>query len=352
MGEADGREQKMMKAAIVNPYLDTLGGGERYAMAVAATLVKVGYKVAVEWQEKSIKTKLEKRFGIKLEGVEFVEDVGRGDGYELCFWVSDGSIPTLRARRNILHFQIPFRGVRGKSILNRVKLSRIGAVVCNSKFTKRIVDEEYGFSEKSRVLYPPVEVEKFKPKRRKEKMILSVGRFSQLAQAKRQDVLVEVFKKLNLAGWKLVLVGGSEVGAEGYLENLKKESAGWPIEIREGASFEELRELYGVAKLYWSASGYGVNEVCEPKRVEHFGIAVVEAMSAGCAPLVFDAGGHRETVREGVNGFRWRKKSELAMKTMRLVEDKQLWRRVTQRAKPDSKRYGYERFERELSVLL
>ncbi len=31
-----------MKAAIYDPYLDTLGGGEKYALTVAETMLKMG----------------------------------------------------------------------------------------------------------------------------------------------------------------------------------------------------------------------------------------------------------------------------------------------------------------------
>jgi len=54
-----------MKAAIFNPYLDTLGGGERYTMAFAKVLSKKGYRVDVGWKDASIKAKIEDRFGIK-----------------------------------------------------------------------------------------------------------------------------------------------------------------------------------------------------------------------------------------------------------------------------------------------
>src|SRR3990167_9956722 len=83
-----------MRAAIVNLYLDTLGGGERYSLAVAHALVSKGYTVDVQWKSPSIKKRLEDRFGIDLEGGNFVKDVKRGDGYDVCFWVSDGSVPT------------------------------------------------------------------------------------------------------------------------------------------------------------------------------------------------------------------------------------------------------------------
>ncbi|KKT32188.1 MAG: hypothetical protein UW20_C0022G0001, partial [Candidatus Woesebacteria bacterium GW2011_GWB1_44_11] len=133
-----------MRAAIYNPYLDTLGGGERYTAAFAEVLAKNGYIVDMQWKDTGIKGALEKRFGIALDGVNIVNDVKRGDGYDLCFWVSDGSIPILHARKNILHFQVPFHGVNGKSLINKMKFFRINKVICNSNFTKNIIDKEFG----------------------------------------------------------------------------------------------------------------------------------------------------------------------------------------------------------------
>src|SRR3990172_5524638 len=193
-----------MHAAIYNPYLDTLGGGERYTISFAKVLSDVGYDVDVEWKNPKIKNKLEERFGIKLQGINFINDIKRGDGYDICFWLSDGSIPLLRARKNFLHFQFPFKDTNGKSLLNRMKLVRINRVICNSKFTKSFVDKEYGID--SLVIYPSARTEKIKPKR-KENIILFVGRFSRLTQLKRQDVLIEVFKKFVKRGyedWKLI----------------------------------------------------------------------------------------------------------------------------------------------------
>ena len=70
-----------MRAAIYNPYLDTLGGGERYSMSVARVLADAGYKVDVEWKSASIKKKLEDRFEINLDDINFVGDINRGDLY-------------------------------------------------------------------------------------------------------------------------------------------------------------------------------------------------------------------------------------------------------------------------------
>lgn len=196
-----------MKAAIYNPYLDTLGGGERYTMTFAEALAKAGYKVDVQWANSNIREKLESRFGKDYSDINFVPDVKRGDSYDICFWVSDGSIPTLRARKNFIHFQVPFHHVGGNSLLNKMKFFRIDKIICNSQFTKKVIDSEYGID--SIVIYPPVPTSQIKSKR-KENIILSVGRFSQLAQSKHQDVLIKAFRKLADEGftdWKLVLAG-------------------------------------------------------------------------------------------------------------------------------------------------
>jgi len=87
------------------------------------------------------------------------------------------------------------------NLINKMKFIRIEKVICNSFFTKKFVDIEYGIN--SIVIYPPVDVVKIKPKR-KENIILSVGRFSQLTQAKRQDVLIRTFKRFLI---KVLLIG-------------------------------------------------------------------------------------------------------------------------------------------------
>ena len=341
-----------MRAAIYNPYLDSLGGGERYTMAFVDVLVKQGYVVDVEWRDMEIREKLEKRFGKNFSKVNFVTDIKRGDGYDLCFWVSDGSIPTLRARRNFLHFQVPFHHVGGVSLLNKMKLFRIEKIICNSNFTKNVIDQEYGVE--GIVIYPPVDVVKFKP-RRKENIIFSMGRFSELKQLKHQDVLVQAFKLLvdeGLADWKLVLAGGSEVGATELVRRLKKASGGYPIEIVESPSFDYVVDLYGKSRIFWTASGYGENEEKNPEKVEHFGISVIEAMAGGEICLAYNAGGYKETVEDGVNGYLWGDIPELLKKTKTVLKSPKGTRQIVKKAVEDSKLYSEERFEKEVKELL
>ena len=341
-----------MRAAIYNPYLDSLGGGERYTIAFVDVLVKQGYVVDVEWRDMEIREKLEKRFGKNFSKVNFVTDIKRGDGYDLCFWVSDGSIPTLRARRNLLHFQVPFHHVGGASLINKMKLFRIERIICNSNFTKNVIDREYGVE--GIVVYPPIDVVKIKPKR-KENIILSMGRFSELKQSKHQDILVQAFKELvngGLSEWKLVLAGGVEVGATELVRRLKKASDGYPIEIVESPSFDYVVDLYGKSRIFWTASGYGENEEKNPEKVEHFGMAVIEAMAGGEICLAYNAGGHKETVNNGVNGYLWEIVPELLKKTKAVLENSKDARQIGRKALEASKLYSEERFQREVLELL
>ncbi len=340
-----------MRAAIFNPYLDTLGGGERYTMAFATSLIHKGYSVDIEWKDETIKSKLEKRFGINLTGVNFIPDVKKGDGYDVIFWVGDGSIPLLRARNNMLHFQIPFRNVNGRSLLNKMKLIRIGKIVCNSNFTKSVIDKEYGV--KSLVLYPPVDTEKIKPKR-KENLIIYVGRFSELTQLKGQDVLIEAFNMFakEKPDWKMVIAGGSEVGAKHYLKKLQNLVKNNNITLLENPPFDQIKDLYGKARIFWSAAGYGVDEIKDPKKVEHFGITVVEAMSGGSIPFLYNAGGHKEIITDAKNGFLWNQKKDLIKKTISLINNQSELREMSLNVQKSAKNYSYEQFNKTVSTLL
>ena len=337
-----------MRAAIYNPYLDTLGGGERYTSVFAEVLAKNGYAVDMQWKDSGIKDTLEKRFGIALDGVNIVNDVKRGEGYDLCFWVSDGSIPILHARKNILHFQVPFHGVNGKSLMNKMKFFRINKVVCNSNFTKDVIDREFGI--KSFVIYPPVGTLSIKPKR-KENLILFAGRFSQILQSKGQDILIKAFKKLcdqGLKDWKLVIAGGTEVGVGNYIESLRKLAQGYPIEIIESPDYKTLKDLYGRAKIFWSASGFGENEKKNPEKVEHFGITVVEAMAGGAVPVVCDSGGHKEIVIDEENGFLWNITMNLIKKTRRLITNSRLLHKLALNAVNSAEKYSEISFENNI----
>jgi len=313
-------------------------------LSAAKVLSENGYDVDVETDSPELIEKASKRFDLDISSLNAVISVNRGDGYDACVWLSDGSVPMLRARKNILHFQRPFQNVDGRSLLNRMKFFRINHIIVNSEFTKLWIDREYPVV--SKVVYPPVDIKRFKV-HSKEKMVLYVGRFSQLEQKKRQDVLIDTFKSFSkkVDGWKLVLAGGAEVGAGEEVNKLKEKAKGSNIEFFVSPGFKKLRELYGKASVFWSAAGYGVDGNKEPEKLEHFGITVVEAMAAGAVPIVYAAGGPKEIVSGGT-GELWRRKNELLKKTVSLVEDKRRLRLLSGNARKHAQKYSYEEFEK------
>lgn len=340
----------MGKAAIYNPYLDTLGGGERYTLTFAKVLAEVGFDVDIEWYDKTIKEKLSKRFGLKLpNNINIVDSVNRGEGYDICFWVTDGSIPTLRSRRNYLHFQVPFHDVNGTSLLNRMKLFRIEKVICNSYFTKAVVDKEYGVN--SVVIYPPVGSDLYKAKR-KTNQICYVARFSELTQNKGHEILIKQFKLLvkdkKFIEWKLILAGGNEIGSLKYLKRLKHISLGYNIEFVESPTVDVLKNIFGQSKIFWSGSGFDVDEVKNPEKAEHFGITLVESMSAGCVPIAYNAGGHKEIIENGKNGFLWNNKNELVNLTKKIISTSGLFSALSKEAVKTSKKFNYEIFKENI----
>ena len=81
--------------------------------------------------------------------------------------------------------------------------------------------------------------------------------------------------------------------------------------LHPNVEYGKLRQLYSQATLYWHATGYGENEAHHPERFEHFGITPVEAMAAGCVPIVLGKGGLPEIVEHDKSGFLWNTLDEL-----------------------------------------
>ena len=294
--------ETIKKALIYDPYLDTLGGGERYTLTFAKVLVDNGFSVEVAWPYQATINQASERFNLDFSSLQSNElafhTLTKGNlfskylltkNYDLVFWVSDGSLPLLFAKKNLVHFQVPFKKVKGAFF----KSLFIDKFIYNSRFTQSVLEKSLSKS-KGLVLYPPVDIDKFQPSK-KENLIVGVGRFDAPLNNKRQDILIEAFKRFHELepDYELVLLGGL-LGDESKIDHLKAEAQGLPIEFITNPDFKTLQEYYAKAKFFWHAAGYEIDEEKEPEKVEHFGITTVEAIAAGCIPLVIAKGGQKE----------------------------------------------------------
>lgn len=222
------------------------------------------------------------------------------------------------AKKSILLVDFPFEK-RPTSKFWKFKLDTYSTILCNSEFTASWIKEYW--KRDATVIYPPIKCIKPLPKK---KSILIVGRFEQSGRSKRQYELIELFKQIKdekLAdSWCLILAG--RMANEKYFEQLRELAKNRDdIHFYPDVKYSELSNLYAESSLFWHACGYGENEVTNPEKLEHFGIVVAEAMSAGCIPLVINKGGPAEIVQNGVTGYHWSSWEELKNYSVELISD-------------------------------
>jgi len=181
---------------------------------------------------------------------------------------------------NMLHWKLYNRLVARKA---RSMMGKPRLVLANSSWTAGLIKETYGLN--AEVLHPPVDVDYYAYEGgRKERIIVTTSR---ITPEKNLHLLPRVASKLPNYEWYLVgSTGYSRI--EKYLakrivnriEHEKRKHNAWNFHVVTDLPRRELRELLQRAVFY-----------IHPPFPEHFGISVVEAMSAGAVPIVYRDGG-------------------------------------------------------------
>jgi glycosyltransferase involved in cell wall biosynthesis len=224
-----------------------------------------------------------------------------------------------------------------KYLAGRFKTPRSGRVLTNSTWTAHIVYTAHHVYPD--ILYPPVDIEYFNivsQNDNREKLVVTVSRFT---PEKKLDKIVKVAKML--PDHTFILVGSTGPGSEKIIESLnalKEQYRVYNVELKPNLPRRELRELMGEAMFY-----------LHPEFSEHFGIAVVEAMSAGLVPIVHRDGGAWYDAVSKISDMLGYKDIEEAPRIIKTIEDnRDLYIRLREKAVEMSKQFNYGNFKKKL----
>lgn len=296
-----------MKLTICGDHNWELGGGQKYLEALA-TALRLQHDVTIlpkeRGREADIMQSNEHPFGKKL-------------AYVIQIPYSPITPKTIGAK--LLHGEIrdARRDIGRKRLLMDAARSEI--VLVYSEFVRTAL-QKHGIN--ATVLYPPVK-DYGGSGIPKQKVILSVGRFfkKRIYNHKRYDALIEAFKIFCTyqKGWEYRIVGGMEPNEDAYVRELAFQAGGYNVKFYPNATDKELEKHYAEASLFWHGAGY---EARGPEECEHFGISIVEAMSAECIPFVPLGGGPMEILGgyQYPCGHLWDRPEMLAMKSAMTID--------------------------------
>ncbi len=168
------------------------------------------------------------------------------------------------------------QGIAARYLLHQIRqwdvisANRVDFFIANSHHTARRIWRCY--RRKAKVIYPPVQVDKFPFQAEKSDYYLTVSR---LVSYKKVGLIVEAF---NQSGLPLIVIGdGSDMS---YIKSIAKSN----ITLLGSVDDQTVKQYMSKAKAF-------VYAACED-----FGIAIVEAQACGTPVIAYDDGGAKETV--------------------------------------------------------
>jgi O-antigen biosynthesis protein len=352
----------MIRAAIYNNHLSTWGGGERSTYNMASALVHLGFEVEVVSFEENLPkhSEIEQFFGPGYSGFGLRSLAGGTvpQDQELTAYLADvvlfinhsaGSVFVNPCPLGVYVVMFPFQE-KGPFVHSYHHF------ICISEYARAYTHQRWGEGLSTHVVHPGVDPSPL-PSLPRTTEILAIGRFNWSGHRKNQDVLVDAFEEVSELlpkGWRLVLTGKLNRLANNLspFEELQSRCAHLPVALEIDVSEDRKHELLARASLFWHGTGVGKTELAEAYLMEHFGLAVVEAMQAGVVPLCYYRGGPREIIEHGRSGFLFRDLEELKTFTLALVAREPLRNSMGARAKERATRFTRGEFNRKLEAFV
>lgn len=200
-----------------------------------------------------------------------------------------------------------------------------GTLLTNSRFMQAIIKEF--LQRESLVVYPPVNVEDIisqsSGNQKHESLVVVAASYT----PKRHLEQVPMIAK-HSENARFVIMGKANEYSRSTLENLKRQICALQVQdkikILTNVPHENFMETLFKAKVYLHVMPF-----------DHFGISVVEAMAAGCVPVVHRSGGPWLDIldeRQGEYGFSYTSPQEAAQQIDALVTKEDLSFKVVKRA--------------------
>jgi glycosyltransferase involved in cell wall biosynthesis len=373
-----------MRVAVVHPSLNRGGGAERVCLAAVRALTRAGYGASLATIDRTDWRLLEERFGKLLRPPEeryILESMPAKGGLSQAAFTLSCYLPLLLRLRAMGEFDVILNtygdlveSVADISYINalpvrlayhypesgfpnsvlwrlagqgygfsltawdRVLGSR--ALVANSLFMQGIVRKHLG--REAVVVHPPVEVERFMKAGERAGREDLVATVSRLRPGKQLELIPRVARLVEKADFKIVgLADGASRDAADLLDKaIKALGVDDRVELLVNQPSRRLVEVLASAKVY-----------LHTQPLEAFGISIVEAMAAGCVPIVPRCGGPWLDVlasREGAYGFSYRSVAEAAGRINLLMRREGLWAEVSASARRRALAFDHSLFERRI----
>ena len=316
-----------MKVGIIHPYFDIKGGAEATTISLIQALKKTDHQTRLytisppdltESKNFYINTISKSTFPLfsayqRLKKIEKIFKISSGE--DLLLVMSGGlALQNTSVKRILLYCNSTFvadktfsmlhtTGLNGKyqkKLQEKIKQSFLilaeprTHLISNSQYTKNKIKKQ--FDKDSIVIYPPVKINQLSRfyDISKEKKAVTVSRFS---PEKNLEFAIEVMKLINI---KYELVGEARSKKQIEMYNKLKNKSSKNIIFYRNIKPNEIQKMVSSSKIYFHPSE------------ETFGIAVIEAIAAGCIPIVPNNSAHRETVP--FSEFRYNDKNEAVKK--------------------------------------